>query len=179
MGKHLTTAEIETGLAALGASPQDHGTLEMIVCRPQEDARLVLQQGELDCAKGLLGDTWHSRGKANVNAQITLMNSRVIQALAQDRTRWPTAGDQLFVDLDLSEDNLPPGQRLAIGTAVVEVTAVPHTGCAKFTARYGHDAIRFVNSPEGLRQRRRGLNARVVQAGTVGVGDVVTKIGSE
>jgi MOSC domain-containing protein YiiM len=179
MDEYLTEAAIEARLAELGASPSDHGTLEMIVCRPQVDERLVLQRGELDPTHGLIGDSWHSRSSAHLDAQITIMNSRVIHALTPDHSRWPLAGDQLFIDLDLSEENLPPGQRLAIGTAVVEITATPHTGCAKFTARFGHDAVRFVNSPEGRRLHRRGLNARVVQAGTVSAGDGVTKIKSD
>jgi MOSC domain-containing protein YiiM len=108
--------------------------------------------------------------------QITIMNSRVIQAITQDRSRWPLAGDQLFIDLDLSADNLPPGQRIAIGTVILEISAVPHTGCAKFTERFGHGAIRFVNDSEGMRQRRRGLNARVIQAGVIGVSDTVSKV---
>lgn len=155
----------------------------MIVARPELGARRVLARGELDCAAGLVGDNWLKRGSAampdgsaNPNAQITIMNSRMIDALAVGRDGWPPAGDQLFIDLDLSEENLPAGQRLAIGAAVLEITPVPHTGCAKFTERFGHDAIRFVNSPEGRRQRRRGLNARVVAPGVICVGDEVTVI---
>ncbi len=115
-------------------------------------------------------------GSAHPANQITLMNSRVIGALAGEPARWPPAGDQLFVDLDLSEENLPAGQPVAVGTAVLEITALPHTGCAKFTARYGQDAVRFVNSPEGRRLRRRGANARVVQGGAICAGDAVRKL---
>jgi MOSC domain-containing protein YiiM len=104
------------------------------------------------------------------------MNSRVIQLIAQDRSRWPLAGDQVFVDFDISHDNLQPGQRLAIGTAVLEITELPHNGCDKFTERFGHDAIRFVNSPEGRQLRRRGIYARVVQRGTICAGDKISKI---
>jgi hypothetical protein len=117
-----------------------------------------------------------NRRSAHPEAQITLMNSRVIQLLSGGRESWPLAGDQLFVDLDLSIDNLPAGQRLSIGSAVLEITAMPHTGCDKFTARFGHDAIRFVNSREGRAARRRGIYARVVQAGTIRAGDTISKI---
>ena len=88
-----------------------------------------------------------SDGSANPDAQLTLMNARVVALVAGERERWPLAGDQLYVDLDLSADNLPPGTRLAVGSAVIEVTPEPHTGCAKFSARFGSEALRFVNSP--------------------------------
>ncbi len=181
--RRLSLAEMHAGLAALGQSPQDNGSLEMIVCRPVSEERRALDEAELDLAEGLMGDNWRARGSrstpdgsAHPEAQITLMNSRVIQTLAQERARWPLAGDQLFVDLDLSEANLPPGQRLAVGTAVLEVSAMPHTGCDKFTARFGSDATKFVNSREGLAERRRGVNTRIVQAGVVRVGDTVRKV---
>lgn len=183
MDTHLTLTELESGLIAAGSSPQDRGTVEMIVARPAVDERRLLERAELDLVEGLTGDTWRVRpskntpdGSANPDAQITLMNSRVIHLLAQDRSRWALAGDQLYVDLDLSVENLPPGQRLAIGTAVLEVTAQPHTGCDKFMERFGPDATKFVNAFEGRHQRRRGMNARVVQPGTICVGDLITKI---
>ncbi len=176
MDGHRSTEEIEAAMRELGEPPRDRGTLKLIVCRPRVDERQVLQQAELDCADGLVGDRWGSRGGANPDAQLTIMNSRLIQALEPDPSGWPMAGDQLFLDLDLSEENLPTGQRLAIGTAVVEITAKPHTGCGKFAERYGPDAVRLVNSPEGLRRRLRGLNARVVQSGTISVGDIAIKM---
>jgi MOSC domain-containing protein YiiM len=155
----------------------------MIVRRPDVDQREVLPQAELSLEEGMVGDNWRARGShstpdgsADPNTQLTLMNSRVIQALAQEQAFWPLAGDQLFVDLDLSDENLPAGQRIAIGEAILEITAKPHTGCAKFSDRFGSDAIHFVNSPEGRRKRRRGVNARVVQAGVVRLGDVVRKV---
>jgi hypothetical protein len=183
MDKQLTLAELEAALIDLGPSPLDHGKVEMIVCRPTFNERQTLDRAEITLAEGLVGDNWSTRGSrhtpdgsANPEVQITIMNSRVIQAITQDRSRWPLAGDQLFIDLDLSADNLPPGQRIAIGTVILEISAVPHTGCAKFTERFGHGAIRFVNDSEGMRQRRRGLNARVIQAGVIGVSDTVSKV---
>ncbi|MGL4648680.1 MAG: MOSC domain-containing protein [Caldilineaceae bacterium] len=180
---HRTTAEIEAAAAALGPAPLDVGTLELIVSRPLENERLVLERGLLSTEVGLEGDSWLPRGsrsmpdgRANPAAQLTLMNSRVIHALAPNRTDWPPAGDQLFVDLDLSESNLPAGQRLAIGDAIIEVSALPHTGCAKFTARYGHDAIRYINGPDGRAERRRGLNARVLVSGPIRTGDLIRKL---
>jgi hypothetical protein len=181
--RYLSLAEIETGLVEVGDSPQDKGTLEMIVSRPNVDERLVIEQAELDIVEGLIGDNWRTRGSgstedgsAHPDMQITIMNSRFMGIIAPDRSRWPLAGDQLFIDLDLSFDNLSPGQRITIGTAVLEITEVPHSGCAKFTERYGHDAIRLVNSKEGRRLRRRGIYARVIQSGSVAVGDTVSKI---
>lgn len=175
--------ELTSGLAEIRRSPADDGTLELIVRRPAESEREVLEEGLLDLEVGLVGDSWHVRGSsrtpdgsANPLAQLTLMNVRTIALLAGDRERWPLAGDQLFVDLDLSIENLPPETRLAVGDAVVEVTAEPHTGCAKFSARFGSDALRFVNSPDGRALRLRGLNARVVEPGTVRPGDSVRKL---
>jgi MOSC domain-containing protein YiiM len=179
----LSLEAMEEGLARAGASPRDSGRLELIVRRPGIDVREELQTAQLSPEEGLTGDTWRSRGSksmpdgsANPGAQITLMNSRVVQVLAQEPARWSLAGDQLFVDFDLGEENLPPGQRIAIGEVVLEISAIPHTGCAKFTARFGSDATRFVNSPEGRKERRRGVNARVIQAGTIRQGDKIKKV---
>jgi hypothetical protein len=183
MSTHLTLEELNDKLAAAGQSPQDSGTVEMIVRRPAVGEREVLQQAEVDLNEGLVGDTWQVRGskstddgRAHPEAQLAIMNSRTIHAIAQDRSLWPLAGDQLFLDLDLSAENLPAGTQLAIGTAILEVTPLPHNGCAKFTERFGSGATKLVNSPEGRENRRRGINTRVVQAGTIQVGDVVTKI---
>lgn len=170
-----TEAEFQTAFAALGPSPKDQGTVTLIVRRPAPGEREVVDSAELDTLLGLVGDNWSARRIVNPHCQITLMNSRVIQAIAGDRDHWPPAGDQLFVDFDLGPDNLVAGQRLAIGTAILEVSAVPHTGCEQFTERFGHGAIRFVNSPEGRQQRRRGINARVILGGTVHSGDTITK----
>lgn len=154
-------------------SPSDEGRVELIVRRPAEGKREVLDEGLLDTDEGLIGDRWQGHDPAT---QVTVMNARVIALLAGDRERWPLAGDQLYVDLDLSIENLPAGTQLEIGSAVLEVSEAPHTGCAKFSGRFGSDAIRFVNSPEGRALRLRGLNARVVKAGTVRPGDGVRKI---
>lgn len=173
---------IEETLAALGDSPRDSGTVELIVCRPQNGERQVLDEAELDTAQGLIGDNWIVRGSrhtpdgnAHPELQIAIMNSRVIQAIAQDKDRWALAGDQLFLDFDLSTDNLAIGERLRIGTVLLEITPYPHTGCGKFTERFGSGATHFVNSKEGRAARRRGINARVIQGGTIRKGDVVQK----
>ena len=143
--------------------------------RPAEGEREVLQEGVLDTA-GLVGDRHAQHESAPPGTELTLMNARVIALIAGDRERWPLAGDQLYVDLDLSPENLPPGTRLEVGSAVVEVTDVPHTGCAKFTERFGSAAIRFVNSPSGRALRLRGMHARVIEPGTVRPGDSIRKL---
>jgi MOSC domain-containing protein YiiM len=155
----------------------------LIVRRPDVDKREAVEECQLDPSEGLVGDSWQVRGSkhtpdgsANTNMQITIMNSRTAALLAQDEVRWPLAGDQLYVDMDLSDENIPPGTRLALGTAVLEVSSEPHTGCKKFAMRYGTDATKFVNSKEGRRLHLRGINAKVVQAGTVRVGELVRKI---
>ena len=181
--RHLSIEELEEGLEHIRQSPREDGTLKMIVRRPEVDTREVIQEGELNTEIGLVGDTWKTRGSrqmpdgsANPNAQITLTNARAVALLAQSEDRWSLAGDQLYVDLDLSDENLPAGTRLTIGTVVLEVTAEPHTGCKKFAERYGTDATKFVNSKEGKRLHLRGINAKVVEAGTIRVGDVVRKV---
>ena len=181
--KYLSTTELEAGMDHIRRSPKDHGILKMIVRRPVDDEREVVEGGELDILEGLIGDNWKARGSkhtedgsANLNAQITVMNARAIELLAQAEERWSLAGDQLYIDIDLSDDNLPPGTRLAIGSAILEVSAVPHTGCNKFSARFGVEALKFVNSPEGKRLHLRGINTKIVQAGMIHVGDVVKKL---
>jgi hypothetical protein len=183
--KFLTTAELESGLDHILKSPRDHGLLELIVRRPQDDAREALEQGQLDLVLGLLGDNWSTRGSrrtldgaAHPDMQLNLMNARAIALIAQEKSRWPLAGDQLYIDLDLSAENLPPGTRLAIGAAIIEITAIPHNGCDKFVARFGLEAMKFVNSPLGKQLHLRGVNAKVVQPGLIQVGDVVTKLQS-
>ena len=182
---HLTTEQLHAGLPAIRESPLDRGVLRMIVRRPRVGEREVLDAGELDVAAGLVGDNWSERrsnrsvdGGPHPLMQLNIMNARVASLVAQAEERWPLAGDQLFIDLDLSAVNLPPGARLAIGSAVVEVTAEPHTGCGKFTARFGADAQKFVNSTVGRELQLRGINARVVTPGVIRVGDVVTKVTS-
>jgi MOSC domain-containing protein YiiM len=180
---HLSTSALEAGLEHIRQAPKEQGILQMIVRRPAVDEREVLEQGELSTQGGLVGDTWsvrvsrHSKtGRPNLYAQLTIMNARAIALLAQSEERWALAGDQLFVDFDLSEENIPPGTRLAVGTAILEVSAEPHTGCKKFSARFGVEAMKFVNSPEGKRLHLRGINAKVIQDGIIRVGDPVKKI---
>ncbi len=181
--KHLTMAELEAGLDYIRESPAKTGVLEMIVRRPAVDEREALEEGELDLTQGLVGDTWIDRGSnrtedgtSHPDMQLNIMNARTVQLVAQDRDRWQLAGDQLYVDLDLSEANLPPGTRLALGDAIIQVTDQPHAGCKKFVARFGMDAVKFVNSPMGKELHLRGINAKVVQPGRIRVGDVVTKL---
>jgi hypothetical protein len=174
--RHLTRSELEAGLDAIRNSPKDNGVVELIVARPRPSAREVLDHGQLDPATGLIGDSWGIRMTAPDPAtQLNVMNARVIALIAQDRSRWPLAGDQLYVDLDLADANLPPGTQLAVGTAVIEVSEEPHTGCGKFVERFGVDAMKFVNSPLGRQLHLRGINARVIRAGAVRVGDVARK----
>lgn len=175
--------ELEAGLDGITASPTDGGVVEMIVRRPDIGAREILQEGQLGLIEGLVGDNWQRRssrrtadGTPHPDMQLNLMNSRVAALVAQDKSRWHLAGDQLFVDFDLSARNVPPGTRLAIGSAVIEVTAQPHTGCAKFVERFGLDAMKFVNSRERQDLNLRGVNARVVRPGTLRVGDTISKL---
>lgn len=185
MDRHRTTAELEAALDDIRRSPADGGAVELVVARPSVGERALLGEGQLDLAVGLMGDDWLDRGStstsdgsAHPERQLTLINARLSRFVAIDEARRPLAGDQLHVDLDLSVANLPPGTRLALGSAVIEVTEPPHTGCAKFVARFGREAMRFVNSPVGRELRLRGMHARVVEAGVVRPGDAVRKVPS-
>ena len=172
----LMAEGLERGLARVLGSPRAEGRLEMVARRPAEGEREVLTEARIEPGQGLVGDRWASKVHPSPEAEVTLMNARCIALLAGDVERWPLAGDQLYVDLDLSEVNLPPGTRLRVGEAVLEVSSKPHRGCAKFSARFGAEAIRFVNSPDGRAARLRGMNARVVRGGIVRTGDMVTKV---
>ncbi len=181
--QHATLEELEAGLDHIRESPADGGPVRMIVRRPEVDAREVIAEGELDVAVGLVGDSWKDRGSTvtptggpNIAAQITIINSRLLSLLAQSEERWPLAGDQLVIDIDMSEENLPAGARLSIGSAVIEISKEPHTGCRKFAERFGQDGLRFISTSMGRQMRMRGINTRVVQSGTIRVGDVARKV---
>lgn len=172
--RHLTAEELERGLDEIRRSPRDAGVLALIVRRPRVDERETLAFGELDEAAGLVGDRWRPRN-GDCDRQLTIMNIRVAELVAGGRPRAPLAGDQLYVDFDLSDANAPAGTRLEIGTAILELTAPPHLGCEKFTSRFGPAAMKFVNSPLGRQLHLRGVNARVVRGGVVHVGDAVAR----
>ncbi len=173
--KRTTTVDLEAGLVHVLDAPAVCGHLEMIVVRPAEGERVCPETAALSPEAGVEGDRWASLGAAT-DTQVTLINVRVLALAAGGRERWPLAGDQLIVDLDLSEANLPAGQRLGLGEAVLEVSATPHTGCKKFTDSYGTDAARFINAPAHAHLHLRGINARVVQGGTIRLGDEVHKL---
>ena len=174
---HLDLSTLEAGVGEIRRSPANIGTVELIVRRPAENERETLTEADLDTTKGLVGDWWLA-GDGDVRRQVTVMNARVVSLLAGSRDRWPLAGDQLYVDLDLSVENLPPGTRVEVGAAVLEVSGEPHRGCKKFAARYGLDALRFVNSKTGYALNLRGVNTRVVRGGVVRAGDTVRKLPS-
>jgi hypothetical protein len=181
--RHLTTAELEAGLDEIHRAPKDDGVLRLIVRRPRTEEREVLEEGDLHPVEGLMGDNWITRrssrtsdGAPDPDTQLNIMSARVAALVAQAEDRWQLAGDQLYIDMDLSAENLPPGTRLSIGSAIIEVTPPPHTGCKKFVARFGLEAMKFVNSPLGKELHLRGINAKVVQAGVIRVGQVVKKI---
>jgi hypothetical protein len=164
----------------VAASPRDAGVVHGIVARPDRDRRIVVGEAVLDETQGMVGDDWLTRGssstpdgRANPESQLTIMSTRVLAAIEPDESRWALAGDQLLVDFDLSSEHLPAGTHLLVGDTELVISEKAHTGCAKFSGRFGSDALRWINSPEGRDLRYRGVNARVVRGGMVRVGDSI------
>lgn len=183
MQTKLSFDALTAGWTQLEPSPKEGGTVEMIIRRPGIDLREELQAAQFNTSEGLQGDNWLTRGSsstadgsADPQAQITLMNSRVIQLITADKSRWAEAGDQLFVDFDLSMDNLPPGSQIQLGEVIMEISQKPHTGCAKFARRFGAPARKWVMTDAGKHARLRGVNARVIQGGTIRAHDKITKL---
>jgi hypothetical protein len=175
--------DFEPFLAGVRSAPADGGRVELLVLRPDREQRQLVDEVALDPAIGVAGDNWGARtsrstpdGSADPEDQVTIMSTRVLGAIAPDREAWPLAGDQVYVDADLSAGNLPAGTRVALGTAILVISEKPHTGCAKFSERFGSDALRWINSPVGRELRMRGVNARIEQAGVVRVGDTLRKV---
>jgi MOSC domain-containing protein YiiM len=176
--QRLSREQLEASLDRILDSPRDQGVVVLLVRRPAVGLRELPAEAPLDLASGLVGDNWLDRGSrstpdgsADPQRQVTVMNSRVAELVAGGTERMPLAGDQLYLDLDISVANLPAGSLLAVGDAVLEVSDVPHLGCAKFVERFGEDAMRFVNSRVGRKLRLRGMNTRVVQPGIIRLGD--------
>lgn len=183
MSPHLTLDELHNGLPEIRRSPKDHGVLRAIVVRPATDERRLLDQCQISLELGVHGDNWAKGcwkslpdGRPHPDVQIAIMNARAISLIAQDEARWPLAGDNLYLDLDLSDENLPCDQQITIGAAILEITGEAHNGCHKFAQRFGADAVKFVNSDVGKRLHLRGIYARVVQSGVITVGDKVHKV---
>lgn len=183
MFKYLSTEEVEAGVENIKESPKNNGVLQLIVRRPETETREIISTGKINFENGLEGDNWKPRGSrhtpdnsADPEAQITLMNSRVIDLLANDKENWQLAGDQLFVNMDLSIENLPPLSQIQMGSAILEISAKPHTGCKKFSGRFGIEALVFISTPLGKSLRMRGVNAKVIQAGEIHVGDVIRRV---
>ena len=181
--RHLSNEELAQGLDIISQSPKDEGALQLIVRRPDVDQRESVAKGYLDIREGLVGDSWRARGsghmadgQADPDMQLNIMNSRIAELVANGFERRELAGDQLYLDMELSSDNLPPGTQLALGEAIIEVTEPPHTGCKKFAARFGTEAMVFVNSGMGKTRNFRGICAKVVQSGDVEVGDIARKV---
>jgi hypothetical protein len=177
---HVPRESLDPHLSALRALGTEEGTLELIVVRPTEGERELAETAELTIEEGLVGDRWQPRfdenGAPMRETQLTIASTRLLELIAEP-DRWPLSGDNLLVDMGLDMESLPVGSRLAIGdTVVVQISEVPHTGCAKFSARFGSDALRFINSPEGRELRLRGVNAHVIVPGTIATGDAVRRI---
>jgi hypothetical protein len=181
MDNHVTFDKLQEGLAEISQAPKNHGNIELLVIRPVQYERKVVNEITMHPITGCEGDIWHSKktsstpdGKPNPERQVTLINSRVLALLEGAKDTWPKAGDQVYVDMDLSKENLPAGTDLSLGSAIIRVSAQPHNGCKKFAERYGIDATRFVNSSLGKAKSLRGINCYIVKEGIVKMGDTVS-----
>jgi MOSC domain-containing protein YiiM len=175
--RHLTQEQLSAGLDRIAESPRDEGVVEMLIVRPEVNERLTPARVEVSAELGVHGDRWSSSPARDYpDTQISLMNSRLLDLVSGGRDRWAMVGDNMIVDMDLSEATLPPGQKLAVGSAILEITDEPHTGCKKFSGRFGAEALRFVNTGPGKELRLRGIYARVAQPGLISVGDRLYKL---
>ncbi len=170
--RHLALPALEEGLARLAAGDRDVGRVSLIVRRRPDGARETPKQTRLEIETGVPGDDWAERPPRDPEAQLAVMQTGIASLIANGQP-LTTFGDNLFVTLDLSARNLPTGTRIAVGTAIVAVTPKPHDGCAKFDARFGHDALRFVQAKPTRPENRRGICWRVVRPGAVELGDPV------
>jgi len=167
--KQLPFADLEARLRALGGAPKDSGRLALIVCRTGEGVRETPERVHLTVEGGVPGDGWGRRTPPRYEAQLAVMRRDVAELIANGQP-LTVFGDNLFVDLDISAANLPTGTRLRVGNAIVEVTPLPHDGCAKFKNRFGADALRFVNAKPTRDQNLRGIYWKVIESGEVEVG---------
>jgi hypothetical protein len=179
---HKTATELETGMASVMDAPANEGQVRLVVRRPGKGEREILSEGEFDLERGLVGDDWINRPglKSDVPspfAQVTVMNARYAELIAGDSPgQWALAGDQLYVDFDISKTNLPPGAQLRVGEIVLEIQPEPHTGCVQFSGRFGSDALRATNDERGRQLRLRGVNATIIEPGLVRPGDIVARL---
>ena len=183
MIEHPSLDILEAGLEHIRNSPTDNGLLHMIVVRPEKKQRSTPEHCLLSSKGGAEGDHWAKGcwkslpdGSPDPDVQITIMNSRCLELISSSPSQWPLAGDNLIADLDLGVHNLKPGQKLSVGTTILEITAVPHTGCDNFKVRFGLDSLKFVSTKAGKELRLRGIYARIIQDGEIRIGDRLKKV---
>jgi hypothetical protein len=169
-----TTETLEAGLQQI-AAPKDRGKVVLLIARGEGGRREILESVRLEPDAGMPGDAWGRRPKRKPETSIAVMQSDAAELIANGQP-VELSGDNLYLALDLSKENLPAGSRLRAGETILEVTPYPHNGCAKFQARFGEEAVRFTARPDLRHRNLRGIYMRVVKGGEVRAGDPIEVI---
>lgn len=173
--RYATLEHLERRLAALPEAPRNHGLVGLLVRRGEGGLREMPDRARLTPDGGVPGDAWGRQKEPSLEAQIAVMQIDVAELITNGQP-LTLFGDGLFLALDLSAANLPPGSRVRAGAATLEVTPKSHNGCRKFLSRFGADALRFVSKPDLRHRNLRGIYMRVVEGGEVATGDPVAVI---
>ena len=182
----ISRIQLDQALPDVMAAPKDRAAIGMLCLRPERNQRKFVDQIEVSPQKGIAGERWLEspwlttpEGAPHPGIQISILQQRVLDLVWQDRENTPHPGDTFVVDMDLSHDNLPVGQLLSVGTAILKVSDVFNDGCVKWKARYGAAAKDWIVADDHPKLRLRGVLCSVERAGLLKAGDFLTKIAAK